>query len=144
MIKIKKLHENAIPPHYATDGASAFDLHCYEDVTFEKRGGFHYAEVHTGLAFEIPNEQVMKIYPRSGLARNKGITLTNGTGIIDADYRGEVIVLLKSDLNIAPIIKAGTAVAQAIIEEAPKQYFEIVDELSDTVRGSNGFGHTTK
>lgn len=142
MIKIKKLHVNAVLPHYATDGASAFDLFCYEDVKWENTSGKHYAIVPTGWAFEVPTEHGMFILSRSGHGRKHLIHLANCVGLLDFDYRGEAIVILMCHLDAPPIIKSGTAVAQACIIETPRQYFEIVDELSETERGASGLGST--
>ena len=141
MIKIKKLHVNAVLPHYATDGAGCFDLSSIENVKWEYNSGVLTALVKTGLAFEIPQGYTMFIFSRSGHGFKHGVTLANATGVIDADYRGEVMVKLSSHLHIFDIEK-GTKIAQACIIETPRQYFEIVDELSETERGASGFGST--
>ena len=142
MIKIKRLHDKAILPHYGTDGASAFDFFCYEDVNWTCRGGVWTAEVNTGWAFEIPHEHGMFLLSRSGQGRNHLTHLTNCVGLIDFDYRGEVIILLMCHLNLPPVIKAGIGIGQACIIETPRQHFEIVDELSETERGASGLGST--
>lgn len=144
MINIKKLHENAIPPHYATHGASAFDLYCYNDVEWSRRGGVWEATVHTGWAFEIPVEHGMFLLSRSGHGRKHLIHLANCVGLLDFDYRGEAIIMLMCHLDLPPQIKEGTAIAQAVVVETPRVQFDIVDELSTTERGSNGFGSTDK
>ena len=141
-MKIKKLHENAILPRYATDGSAGFDLFCYEDVVWETKGGVHVAEVHTGWNFELEREHGMFILSRSGHGRKQLTHLANCVGLLDFDYRGEAIVVLMCHLNVPPIIKAGTAIAQAVVMETPKVFFDVVDELSETERGASGFGST--
>jgi len=144
-MKIKKLHDKAIIPHYSTDGASAFDLFCYEEPEWFFEDTNHWLSiVNIGWAFEIPEEYGMFIFSRSGHGFKYNTQLINSVGIIDNDYRGEIKIKLISFNTIPPHIKAKQAVAQAIILHTPKQYFEIVDELSDTKRGSKGFGSTDK
>ena len=159
MLKIKKMHEKAILPHYATDGSSAFDLFCYEEPEWEsniivdninveniKRNvlACHTALIHTGWAFEIPEDYGMFILSRSGHGFNFLTSLANSVGLIDNDYRGEVMVKLICFEKEPPEIKAGQAIAQAVILHTPKQYFEVVNELTKTKRGDNGFGSTDK
>lgn len=139
-IKIKKLHPAAVVPQYATAGAACFDLVCVNDVTITP--GREHIALKTGLAFEIPEGYVMKVYSRSGHGFKNGIRLANGTGIIDSDYRGEVMVKMHNDSTSAVHIAAGERVAQAMIEPVQQVAFEIVEELSDTARGSGGFGST--
>ena len=91
----------------------------------------------------MPEGYAMKIYSRSGHGFNYGVTLVNCTGIIDATYRGEVIVKLTSHHRTFDIVQ-GTKIAQACLVEVPKVFFEVVEELSDTERGSKGFGSTDK
>lgn len=135
-VNFKKLHPNAIVPTYGTEHAAAFDLYALEDVTAPSR-----AVVKTGLAFEIPKGCAMFIKPRSGLAFNQGVEAFQGT--IDSDYRGEVKVLLTtSDTEQDITVKKGDRIAQAIVIPVPKVSFEEVTELSNTLRGAQGFGHT--
>jgi dUTP pyrophosphatase len=135
-VKIKKLHPNAVIPTYGTAGAAAFDLYACADTD-----GYGRTVVSTGLAFEIPEGHVMFIKPRSGIAFKEGIQAFSGT--IDSDYRGEIKVLLTADDEyIDIIVKAGHRVAQAVIMPVPRITFEDVDELSDTSRGTGGFGST--
>jgi len=140
-VKIKRLHENAILPHYVTDGASAFDVFAYEDVDW--KGGFT-ATIKTGWAFQIPPEHALLVFSRSGHGFKSDTTLSNSVGVLDYDYRGELMIKLFCHGMKQPVIKAGQAVAQCILMEAPKCYFCEVDELSDTVRGVSGFGSTDK
>ena len=135
-IKIKKLHPDAIVPTYGTEHAAAFDLYALEDVQAATR-----AVINTGLAFEIPKGCAMFIKPRSGLAFKQGVEAFQGT--IDSDYRGEVKVLLTTnDTEQGIAVAKGDRIAQAIVIPVPKVSFEEVTELSDTLRGSGGFGHT--
>lgn len=134
-IKVKKLHKDAIIPTYGTSGAAAFDLYSIEDVS---RLGM--VAVRTGLGFEIPEGYGMFIKPRSGMAFKSMTEAFQGT--IDSDYRGEVQVLLSS-MSMNPIaVKQGDRIAQAVILPVPKVSFTEVQELGETVRGSDGFGST--
>lgn len=137
ILKFKKLHPDAIVPTYGTEHAAAFDLYALEAVTAQ----WGRAVVKTGLAFEIPKGCAMFIKPRSGLAFNQGVEAFQGT--IDSDYRGEVKVLLTtSDTEQDITVKKGDRIAQAIVIPVPKVSFEEVTELSNTLRGAQGFGHT--
>lgn len=138
-IKIKKLHEDAIIPKYATDGSAGFDLTIVEPITLRstQRG-----IAQTGLSFEIPKGYEMQIRPRSGLAARYGVTVLNSPGTIDSDFRGEVCVILyNSGLSIVQFPK-GTRIAQGVICKVDQAEFEEVDELSETDRGIGGFGST--
>lgn len=137
-VKIKKLHPNALMPQYGSDGAACFDLHC---VT----GAFvtNYAVFRTGLAFEIPEGHVMLVFSRSGHGFNSDTRLANCVGVIDHDYRGEVMVKLRCDSNMNSLsVKPGDRIAQAMIIPYPKVEFDWAEELSDTDRGAGGFGST--
>ena len=135
-IKIKKLHPDAIVPTYGTEHAAAFDLYALEDVQAATR-----AVINTGLAFEIPKGCAMFIKPRSGLAFKQGVEAFQGT--IDSDYRGEVKILLTaSDVEDGIDVAKGDRIAQAIVIPVPVITFQETSELSDTLRGAQGFGHT--
>ena len=138
-MRIKKLDPRAILMRYAHDGDACFDLFAIEDVPWDYNSGILTATVRTGWAVEVPEGYAMKIYSRSGHGFNYGVTLVNCTGIIDATYRGEVIVKLTSHHRTFDIVR-GTKVAQACLVEVPKVFFEVVEELSDTERGEKGFG----
>lgn len=133
-VKLRKLHPNAVIPTYATDGSGAFDL-----TAISKQGQVY----GTGLAIEVPKGHVLYIYSRSGMGFKDGIRLANAVGIIDADYRGEIMVKLQSDTG-SPYPSAGDRIAQGIILKVPHIEFEEVEELSDTQRGVNGFGSSGK
>lgn len=139
-VKIKKLHPNAVVPQYATAGAACFDLVCVNDVMITP--GREHVALKTGLAFEIPEGYVMMVYSRSGHGFKNGIRLANGTGVIDSDYRGEVMVKMHNDGSSALLVTAGERIAQAMIVPVPQVELELVEELSDTARGSSGMGST--
>ena len=141
-MKLKKLHEKAILPHYASYGSSAFDVFAYEDVKWEKQDGHYEALIHTGWAFEIPHEHGLFILSRSGHGFKANTTLANSVGLLDFDYRGELMVKLICFSCIPPKISSGQAVAQCVLLNTPRCYFMEVDELSHTERGVNGFGST--
>jgi dUTP pyrophosphatase len=139
-VKIKKLHPNAVIPQYATTGAACFDLVSVNEVMIIP--GREHVALKTGLAFEIPEGYVMMVYSRSGHGFKNGIRLANGTGVIDSDYRGEVMVKMHNVGKNSLLVKAGERIAQAMIIPALQVELEVVDELSDTARGSGGFGST--
>ena len=140
-LKIKKLTQEAVIPAYQTELAAGFDLHSIEDYVL-KRG--ERKLIKTGLAFEIEPGYEVQIRPRSGLAFKHGITVLNTPGTIDADYRGEIMVLL---INLGEEdfeIKKGERIAQAVIAPVIQAEFVEVEELSETKRGRGGFGSTGK
>lgn len=144
-LKVKKLHPDAIIPSYATEGAGCFDLHAIiqpGDDCFVSPG--MPLTFDTGLAVEVPKGWVMKIYSRSGHGFNSDIRLGNCVGIIDSDYRGPIRVKLTRDgESFNPIqFKHGDRIAQAMLEPAPQVRFVEYDELSETERGTGGFGST--
>lgn len=137
IIKLKKLHPDAKTPTYGSAGAACFDLYALEDT----RSIFGRAIVSTGISVEIPPGYEMVIRPRSGLAFNHGVHAFSGT--IDHDYRGEVKVLLVSDSSSSGFeIEKGERIAQAAIQPVVRVFFEESQDLSDTERGSSGFGST--
>lgn len=139
LIKIKRLHSNAEIPRRATPDSAGFDLHNIEDFTINP--GEH-RPVRTGLAFEIPPGYAMLIYPRSGLAKNHGLTLSNAVGVVDSDYRGEVVVLLHNAGERQVSFQIGDRIAQAIIHRLPDIELVECEELTETDRGKGGFGST--
>ena len=144
-MKIKKLHEDAILPKYATEGASAFDVFAYERVIWGTHPrGYYVTTVPTGWAFEIPHECGLFILSRSGHGFKHNISLANSVGLLDYDYRGQLMVKLLCFDNYPPEIQAGDAVAQCALIETPKCFFMVSDELSETERGVKGFGSTDK
>ena len=138
-LKILKLNESAVTPKYQTIGSSGFDLHSIENINIpvgQRR------VVPTGISFEIESGFEIQIRSRSGLAYNSGIAVLNSPGTIDSDYRGEIKVILINHGEDNFIIKVGDRIAQAVISKVYQANFEIVDTLSETVRGSGGFGST--
>lgn len=139
-LRIKLLNDRAVVPTRAHEGDAGLDLYSSEDVSF--RPG-EVVAVPTGIALEIPLGYVGLVHPRSGLASRQGITVVNAPGTIDAAYRGEVLVLLTSIKQQGLItLPAGSRIAQLVIQQVELPEIEVVDELSDSVRGENGFGST--
>ncbi len=141
VLKIKKLNKNALIPAYQTKEAAGFDLHSIEDVIINPG---ERKLISTGLAFEIEKGYEVQIRPRSGLAYKHGITVLNSPGTIDSDYRGEIKVLLVNFGNEEFEIKVGERIAQAVVAPVIQAEIIEVEELSDTERGSGGFGSTGK
>lgn len=147
-IRIKKLSPLAKTPRYATNGAACFDLYATALVGFpDGIGSAAYPGLpivcRTGLAFEIPPGWVMKIYSRSGHGFNHDARLANCVGVIDSDFRGEVMVKLTADGHRKPLeVRPGDRIAQAMIERAEHIDFELVDDISETARGAGGLGST--
>ena len=137
-VKVKLLTSTAKLPVYATDGAACFDIYA-DRIISNSNLVVKYA---TGLAFELPKGKALMIYSRSGDGIKRHITLSNSTGIIDSDYRGEVIVQLESSSTIYAFPGVGERICQAMIIDAPQYAFDVVDELSETGRGAGGFGST--
>ena len=136
-VKVKKLHELVEIPTYAKPGDAGLDLTAVDISTDE----FDNAVVHTGLAVEIPEGYVGLVFPRSSISKYD-MHLRNSVGVIDSGYRGEIIVKFgyKAD---GTLYKMGDKVAQLIILPYPQITFEEVEELSETERGTGGFGSTT-
>lgn len=140
-VRFQKLRPGALVPKYMSAGAAGLDLASAADEPITVAAGARVA-VPTGLAFEIPHGFEGQVRPRSGLARKVGLTVVNAPGTIDSDYRGEVQVLL-INLGDAPhVIQPGDRVAQLVIAPVTIADLEEATELSDTVRGAGGFGHT--
>ncbi len=128
-------------PAYAKPGDAGVDLRATEAVTLLPGGGR--ALVPTGVAVAIPRGFAGFIQPRSGLALRHGVTCLNTPGLIDADYRGELKVLLVNTDPAEPFeIERGERIAQLVIQAVEHVQFVEVDELDDTERGDGGFGHT--
>jgi len=140
-LKIKKLDSNAIIPAYQTELSAGFDLHSIEDYVIKP---MERKLIKTGLAFEIEEGYEIQIRPRSGLAFKHGITVLNSPGTIDADYRGEIMVLLINLGEREFEIKKGDRIAQAVVSPVIQAEFIEVEKLSDTKRGRGGFGSTGK
>ena len=140
-LRIKKLRDNAQMPTYGSEWAAGADMYAAIDeaVTIEPN---ETKFIPTGLAFEIPEGYAGFIYARSGLACKKGLAPANKVGVVDADYRGEVMVALHNHGSQAQTVEAGERIAQMIIAPFITANFIFSDELDDTVRGAGGFGST--
>ena len=140
-LRIKKLRENAQMPTYGSEYAAGADMYAAIDeaVTIEPN---ETKFIPTGLAFEIPEGYAGFIYARSGLASKKGLAPANKVGVVDADYRGEVMVALHNHGKEAQTVEAGERIAQMIIAPFVAVNYIFSDELDDTVRGTGGFGST--
>ena len=128
-------------PEYKTQDAAGVDLYANVDATVELNSLDRYL-IPTGLYIELPTGTEAQIRPRSGLALKQGITVLNSPGTIDADYRGEIQVLLINLSQDKVSIDPGERIAQMIISKHERIAWEAVQELSDTSRGAGGYGHT--
>ncbi len=140
-IKVKKLSELAVLPQYGSDFAAGADLYAAEKEELTLLPG-ETKLVHTGLAMEIPEGYGGFIYARSGLASKRGLAPANKVGVIDADYRGEIMVALYNQSGRPQRIERGERIAQLVIAPFLKANFSFAEELSETVRGEGGFGST--
>lgn len=139
-VKIKLLTDTARVPTYATDGSAAFDIYADEDGVVLSG---ECTKFRTGVTVEVPANHVLKIYSRSGHGFNHCVRLANCTAIIDSDYRGEIVIGLMRDKERGSVsINHGDRIAQGIIMPVEKTNFIVADELSETVRGTNGLGST--
>lgn len=140
-VLFKKLHPDAQQPKQATTGAAGFDLVCTDAKIVGNQ-----VIVSTGLATAFPPGYVLKVFGRSGLAFKHDIFLTNGVGIIDSDYRGEIKLSFSSTthtpLSMRNHLQVGERVAQCILEKLPDVEWVNMDELPASVRGEGGFGST--
>ena len=139
VLKIKKLTSNAIIPTYGTEFSAGADLYSTENLTI-KPGEM--VLVKTGLSMEIPNGYVGLIYARSGLATKRGLAPANKVGVIDSDYRGEIMVALYNHSKQEQTVQEGERVAQIVITPYLKVDYQEVEELESTIRGEGGFGST--
>ena len=140
-MNIKKLNDKACVPTYGSDFAAGADLYACEDAPVTIEPG-QTKLVHTGLAMEIPTGLVGLIYARSGLASKKGLAPANKVGVIDSDYRGEVMVALHNHGTVAQTVDSGERIAQIVFAPYYAADFSVVDSLDDTARGGAGFGST--
>ena len=140
-VNVKKLKEQAIVPTYGSEFAAGADLYACLDAPVTIGPGETYL-AKTGIAMEIPVGYAGLIYARSGLATKKGLAPANKVGVVDADYRGEIMVALHNHSNKEAAIEPGERIAQMVITPFLTVNYTVVEELSDTVRGENGFGST--
>ncbi|PLX95266.1 MAG: dUTP diphosphatase [Desulfuromonas sp.] len=141
IVQIKRLHPEALIPRYMTELAAGMDIHALPPDTIELRPGER-CLVPTGIALAIPPGFEVQVRPRSGLAVKHGVTLLNTPGTIDADYRGEIQVVMINLGQETFQIARGDRIAQLIVAPVCQAIFEEVQNLPETERGSGGFGHT--
>ncbi len=142
-VKIKKLNNNAKIPAYGSHSSAGADLYAFIDnengITIDA-GQTEF--IHTGISIEFPDGYVALIYARSGLACKQGLAPANKVGVIDSDYRGEIIVALHNHSSIPHKIQNGDRIAQMVFTPFYTAEFAMADELSNTERGAGGFGST--
>lgn len=148
VVRVKRISEkigDSIPfPSYATVGAAGIDLPACLDCPLEVPPGAR-VKVPTGIAIEIPHSHVVGlVFPRSGLATKHGISLANAVGVIDSDYKGEIIVAVFNQGKREYVISPGERVAQLVFMPVFQAILEEAELLEDTARGKGGFGSTGK
>ena len=142
-INIKLLNDDAIIPTYGSNFAAGADLYANikeDEIINPSETKF----IKTGISLEIPDGLVGLIYPRSGLSCKEGLAPANKVGVIDSDYRGEIIVALHNHSKEIRTITPNERIAQIVFTPYIKGIFNIVKDLSDTKRGNGGFGSTGK
>lgn len=140
-VRIKKLRDNAVVPTYGSEFAAGADLYAAIEEAAEIKTG-ETKLIPTGLAFEIPVGYAGFVYARSGLASKRGLAPANKVGVIDSDYRGEVMVALHNHGTESQSVEPGERIAQMVIAPFITANFIISDSLDDTERGEGGFGST--
>ena len=167
-VKIFKADKRGVDPTYATEGSAGFDLYAIEDMII-KPGDT--VKVRTGLVIEVPYGYALMVHARSGIAAKTPLRLANGVGVIDSDYRGEVIVLMHNSATLenhvypqfiltdgtkqdsyeygylpvgTVVIRAGDRIAQGVLTQVPKAKFIKARQVSKTERGEGGLGSTGK
>lgn len=146
IINIKKTDENAKIPTYGSEFAAGADLYAVihnEENRVEILSG-ETAFIDTGIVMEIPNGYVGLVYARSGLSCKQGLAPANKVGVIDSDYRGNIMVALYNQSNETRIVSEGDRIAQIIIQPVEQFGFKVKENLSDTIRGNGGFGSSGK
>lgn len=147
-VKVKRVSINAVNalplPQYATDGSAGLDLPACLELPQVVAPGAR-VKIPTGIAIEIPHRHIAGlVFPRSGLATKHGISLANAVGLIDSDYKGEIIVAVYNQGDSEYVIKPGERIAQLVFVPVFKADIEETDELEETGRGVGGFGSTGK
>ena len=140
-VRVKKLNDKATLPKYETEHAAAMDVRACLDAPMILQP-LERAMIPTGLAFEIPEGHEMQVRARSGLSIKHGITMVNGIGTIDADYRGELNILVINLGQEAFEIEPDMRIAQLLVTKYEKVSWQVTEELSETARGAGGFGST--
>ncbi len=143
-MKVKIINKSSHPlPEYATEYSAGLDLRANidEEITLNP---LERSLIPTGLYIELPKGYEAQIRPRSGLALKHGLTVLNSPGTIDADYRGEIRVILVNLSNEPFVIKNGERICQMVVASHAQVEWETVDSITETERGAGGFGHTGK
>lgn len=145
-VRIKKLNDTAIIPTLGSVEAAGCDIYAnlVEDAGSVTIGPGVTHFIKTGIAMEVPKQYAGLIYARSGLASKRGLRPANCVGVIDSDYRGEIMVALHNDSDVPQTINHGERIAQMVITPYIRPEFVETDDLTDTERGEGGFGHTGK
>lgn len=138
-MRVKKLHNDAILPTRGTPKSAGLDLYSYEEAVIDSLSN---KKIGTGIAVAIPDGYVGLIFARSGLSVKKGLRPANCVGVIDSDYRGEIIVALYNDGTGSQTVLKGDRIAQLVIVPYSEVEPIIVNDLDDTERGIGGFGST--
>jgi dUTP pyrophosphatase len=136
-------HSHHPLPAYATQGSSGLDLRAFVTAPVQL-APLERALIPTGLHIALPNHWEAQVRPRSGLAIKQGLTCLNTPGTIDADYRGEIKVILINLSNEIQVIQDGDRIAQIVFQQIEKMEWQLVENLETTQRGDGGFGHTGK
>ena len=143
VIRVKKLHPEAILPTYGTEEAAGADLYACLEAPVTIQPG-QSAFIPTGLALEVPKGCAGLIYARSGMACKRGLAPANKVGVIDSDYRGEIRVVLLNHGQQEQIVQSGERIAQLIITPVLTPAYAETEDLTETDRGAGGFGSTGK
>jgi dUTP pyrophosphatase len=141
-VKIVNKSRNELPA-YATAGSSGMDIRAFLDIP-KTLQPLERALIPTGIFIELPEGYEVQVRPRSGLAVKQGITCLNTPGTIDADYRGEIKIILINLSAEEQVINPGDRIAQLVIQKVEKMLWQPVEELASTERNAGGFGHTGK
>lgn len=142
-MRVKKLRENAVIPTYGSADAAGADLYaCLEAAVTIEPGKTVF--VPTGLAMEVPKGYAGLIYARSSMGSKRGLAPANKVGVVDSDYRGEVMVALHNHGTDAQTVAPGERIAQLLVTPVLAPAFEECSDLTDTLRGTGGFGSTGK
>ena len=136
-------HSHHPLPAYATQGSSGLDLRAFVTAPVQL-APLERILIPTGLHIALPNNWEAQVRPRSGLAIKQGLTCLNTPGTIDADYRGEIKVILINLSNEIQVIQDGDRIAQIVFQQVEKMEWQLVENLETTQRGDGGFGHTGK
>lgn len=141
-VKVKKIHPDAVMPKYGTEFAAGADLFACLDVDKLEIPSSQSVFIHTGICLQIPDGLVGLVYARSGLACKRGLAPSNKVGVIDSDYRGEIIVSLHNHSDVTQTVENKERIAQIVFTPYIAAALEESDVLDGTDRGAGGFGST--